>query len=204
MKRIAILLSMVMCLSLAVPASAQLSWGFKGGVNLSSASFNRDVFKSDNRAGFFIGPMIDFKLPVFGLGFDGAFMFSQRKFYYDGRGSQGVTEHGKIIQNGFDLPINLKWSIGLGDMLAVYAAAGPNFFFDFKASDRLFEKKKANVGINLGAGLRLLNHLQVGVNYNIPLGRSGDIRYSDIGDVFTGDATGVKTRTWQFSAAYLF
>ena len=201
MKRKALLLSILLCLGMMLPVQAQLQWGVKGGVNLSTASFNKDVFKSDNRAGFFIGPMIDFKLPILGLGFDGAFMFSQRKFAYDER-NNGAS--GTIKQNGFDIPINLKWSIGLGNMLAVYLAAGPNFFFDIKASDRIFSKKAANVGINLGGGLKLLNHLQLGFCYNIPLGRSGDIRYRDLGDMFDKDTTGVKTKTWQISAAYLF
>ena len=56
------------------------------------------------------------------------------------------------------------------------------------------DKKKAEVGINVGAGLKLLNHLQVGANYNIPLGDTADI---DGGGSY-------KTKTWQVSVAYIF
>ena len=57
------------------------------------------------------------------------------------------------------------------------------------------DKKKAEVGINVGAGLKLLNHLQVGANYNIPLGNTADIEGTD---------ASYKTKTWQVSVAYIF
>ncbi len=202
MKTKVILLSLLICLGIALPAQAQLQWGIKGGVNLTSASFSKNDFKSDNRAGFFIGPMLDFKIPIIGIGADAALMFAQRKLSYDSRDGR---DHGTIKQNGIDIPINLKYSLGLGNMLAVFITAGPNFFFDLDSNDRIFEKKTANIGINVGAGVKLLNHLQVACNYNIPLGRSGDIRYSDVGDALVGkNQTGIKAKTWQVSAAYLF
>ena len=48
---------------------------------------------------------------------------------------------------------------------------------------------------NVGAGLKLLNHLQVGANYNIPLGNTADIE---------GTNASYKTKTWQVSVAYIF
>ena len=55
-------------------------------------------------------------------------------------------------------------------------AAGPDFYFDFAGNKTIdgvrTDKKKAEVGINVGAGVKLLNHLQVGANYNIPLGKT--------------------------------
>ena len=41
-------------------------------------------------------------------------------------------------QSGLDIPVNLKYSIGLGSMLGIYVAAGPDFFFNFKG-DKNFE-----------------------------------------------------------------
>ena len=53
------------------------------------------------------------------------------------------------------------------------------------------------MALNLGAGVKLLKHLQVGVTYQLPMG-----------DSFTweeaGKAIGAKNKTWQVSAAYLF
>ena len=56
-------------------------------------------------------------------------------------------------------------------MRSLYLAAGPDFFFNFKDIDlQNVEAKKTQVAINLGAGLKLLRKLQVGVNYQIPMG----------------------------------
>ena len=59
-----------------------------------------------------------------------------------------------------------------------------------------FDKKSTQVGLNLGAGVKLIKHLQIGVNYQIPLGDSFDLK--ELKDA------GVKNKTWQISAAYIF
>ena len=134
-----------------------------------------------------------------GLGVDGALLFAQR----------GVKVNDESIrQNGLDIPINLKYTIGLGSALGIYVAAGPDFYFNF-SGDKINEavgrlnKKNAQVGINVGAGVKLLRHLQVGFNYNIPLNKSAEI--SDL--KLTEDirpAYSYKTKMWQISAAYIF
>ena len=105
-------------------------------------------------------------------------------------------------QAGLDIPVNLKYSIGLGSMLGIYVAAGPDFFFNFKGDKNFeggdkIESKKAQVGINVGAGVKLIQHLQIGFNYMIPCGDSFTWKSA-------GEAIGAKNKTWQISAAYLF
>ena len=161
MKKVfSILLVAVCCLALATPAQAQLiKWGVKGGLNLSKLDL-KDGPSSDNTTGFFIGPMAEITIPVVGLGVDAAVMYSQR----------GEDEW---KQQGVEIPVNLKYTIGLGSMLGVYVAAGPDFYFNFKDVDiENWDAKKAQVGLNIGAGVKLIQHLQVGVNYQIPLGYS--------------------------------
>ena len=51
--------------------------------------------------------------------------------------------------------------------------------------------------LNLGVGVKLIKHLQVGVNYQFPMGDSFTWKKA-------GDAIGAKNKTWQVSAAYLF
>lgn len=177
----------VCCMFMAMPAQAQLKWGVKGGMNLSKLSFSDKVvdnFNSGNTSGFFIGPMAELTIPLIGLGVDGAVMYSQR----------GKNDW---KQQGIEVPLNLKYTIGLGSILGIYVAAGPDFFFNFKdiKIDNL-EAKKTQVGLNLGAGVKLVGHLQLGVNYQIPLGNSFTWK-----SIQNADA---KTKTWQVSAAYLF
>ena len=170
------------CLAMAMPAQAQLiKFGVKGGLNLSELDLKG--YDADNTTGFFIGPMAEVTIPIIGLGIDGALMFSQR-------GEKAWK------QQGVEIPLHLKYTIGLGSMLGVYLAAGPDFFFNFKdvkESDG-FKKKDSQVGLNLGGGLKLLKHLQVGVNYQIPLGNSFDFK----------KVAEAKTKTWQVSLAYIF
>ena len=185
----------VCCMFMAMPAQAQLlKWGVKGGVNMTKIDWDGGYKgNKDNSTGFFIGPMAEFNIPIVGLGVDAALLFAQRGIKVS-EGNEDLT----IKQNGIDIPVNLKYTIGLGSLAGIYLAAGPDFYFDFAGNKTVegmrTDKKKAEVGINVGAGLKLLNHLQVGANYNIPLGDTADI---DGGGSY-------KTKTWQVSVAYIF
>lgn len=183
MKKIISLLMLAVCLAVAVPAQAQLKFGVKGGLNLSKLDVSGNKI-SDNTTGFFIGPMAEFTVPVVGLGVDGALMYSQR-------GKDAYK------QQGIEIPVNLKYTIGLGSTLGVYLAAGPDFFFNFKDVDLTgINKKDAQVGLNLGAGVKLLGHLQAGFTYQIPLGNSFEL--ANLSDA------GAKTKTWQILLVYTF
>ena len=96
-------------------------FGVKGGLNFSKLDFDANSLNeiSDNSTGFFIGPMAEVTLPILGLGVDGALMYSQR--------GKDDTK-----QLGVEIPVNLKYTIGLGSMLGVYLAAGPDFYYSFK------------------------------------------------------------------------
>ena len=105
-------------------------------------------------------------------------------------------------QSGIDIHINLKWTFGLGSMFCIYAAGGTDFFFNFKDDTYNVIKRKSMVGMNFGAGVKLIKHLQIGLNYNIPMGRSGEVKWSDVGDVLR--YRDYKIKTWQMSLAYMF
>ena len=196
MKKIFGALMIAVCIGMAMPAQAQIHFGVKGGLNLSKASFSdvKENFKKDNFTGFFIGPMAEFNIPVVGLGVDASLLFAQRGIKISDGGEEATVK-----QNGLDIPVNLKYNIGLGSLVGLYVAAGPDFYFDFAGNKTIdgvrTDKKKAEVGINVGAGVKLLNHLQVGANYNIPLGKTAS--FEDIEGSY-------KTKTWQVSVAYIF
>ena len=166
-------LLLVVCAFMALPAQAQLQFGVKGGVNVSKVKYDDGIFASDNMAGFFVGPMVDFTIPIIGLGVDGALLFSQRGIKANNSG---------VKQTGLDIPINLKYTIGLGNILGIFVAAGPDFYFDFQGGNKFYKKEKATVGINVGAGVKLIKHIQLGINYNIPLGKSGEVGFGEVVD----------------------
>ena len=191
MKKLFSVLMVAVALMMAAPAQAQIfKFGLKGGMNFTK--LDTDVKSwydaKENSTGFFVGPMAEITLPIIGLGIDGALLYSQRG-------------DGEVEQQGLEVPVNLKYTIGLGSMLGFYVAAGPDFFFNFKDIDvKGLEAKKTQVALNLGAGVKLLKKLQVGINYQIPMGDS--FEWSDVGETLTH--LGAKTKTFQVSLAYMF
>jgi hypothetical protein len=139
MKKIFGALMIAICIAMAMPAQAQIHFGVKGGLNLSKASLSNvgDNFKKDNFTGFFIGPMAEFNIPIVGLGVDAALLFAQRGIKVS-EGNEDLT----IKQNGIDIPVNLKYTIGLGSMAGIYLAAGPDFISILKRSRELIRRKR--------------------------------------------------------------
>ena len=71
--------ALVVCLAaMTVSVQAQgIKFGVKGGLNITKMSFSKDVFASDNKAGFFIGPSLKLSLPA-GFGADIAVLYDER------------------------------------------------------------------------------------------------------------------------------
>ena len=213
MKKILTTIVAVAALFVAAPAQAQTSFGLKAGLNVTNMTLSsEELLSASNRAGFFVGPTVKFTLPIVGLGVDAAVLYDQREANLKGNTGETTT----ITQRSINIPINARYTIGLGDMAGVYLAAGPQFGFnvgdtDFSlaglTSSSTYENytlKKSNFSINVGGGVQLMNHLEIGVTYNIALGKTGDA------DVIGTAGDAIKSvfetnkNAWQVSAAYYF
>lgn len=191
-------------------ADAQVKFGVKGGWNLSSLKLNDDMFTSDNKNGFFIGPMVKVSLPLTGLGFDIAALYNQREAkmrYADDVVGGDLSRRTTIKQKTIDVPVNLRYSIGLASMANVYFFGGPqwsinvgdeNFKWDSVSS---YSLKKNTLSFNIGAGLTFLQHIQASVNYNIEASKSGKMEIERLDD---GDWVKGRNHTWQVSLGYWF
>ena len=195
-------------------AQAQFSWGIKGGLNLQEVDFSDAPasLKPDNFTGFFVGPMAEITIPIIGLGVDGSLLYSQT--------GMSFTDDGKdetLKSHSIEIPINLKYSLGLGKLASVYAAAGPQFAFALSQDEFNFQNefdkysskpfKKSQLSLNLGLGVKLLGHLQAGATYNIPLGDTADFDEFDPATDVAGvafDAFTAKNKTWKIHVAYIF
>ncbi|MCL1937279.1 MAG: porin family protein [Candidatus Azobacteroides sp.] len=183
-------------------AQAQFKFGVKAGVNLSKISCSGNKVAKDwydnnveNMTGFLVGPMVEFTVPLIGVGMDAAVLYSQEGFK--------LKEINKSFKtNNLEVPVNLKYKITFLDVVGAFATAGP--YIKFKLSDDLLEQYKSKsfgAGLNFGIGIELLSHLQVGVAYKLGLTNDyGSIQ--DVGDVLS--AIKGKTSLWTVSAAYLF
>ena len=105
----------------ATTAQAQIKFGLKGGLNVTDMSLSSKVIDKSNQTGFFIGPTVKFTLPLVGLGIDAAALSDQR---------DAELNDEKVSQKNINIPINLRYNIGLGSLAGIYVAAGPQFGFN--------------------------------------------------------------------------
>lgn len=198
MKKIFTTIVLMAAMLVAIPTKAGINFGIKGGYNITNFSFSEDVIAKDNQQGFFIGPSLKIGIPVLPIGFEIAALYDQRDAKLEGE---------KISQKSINIPINVRYELGLGDMAGIYVAAGPQFGFNIgdkkfsfsNAND--YEMKDSNLSLNLGAGIRLVSHLEIGFNYNIALGKTGEFNEVDGAKNLVGNG---KANAWQISAAYYF
>ena len=198
MKKIVGLILLAVMVLIAVPAKSQIKFGIKGGLNISSVHFNKEIVGKDNVTGFNIGPMVEVMAPVMGVGFDAAILYSQKGI--------GVKSEKDIKNDYIDVPVNLKWKFGL-PIVKAYLAAGPYIgfrvggdkFWDIPGSvaDQV-KAKNFSAGLNFGAGVELISHLQVGFNYGLGLTDNYSIEKVNL-----SDGAG-KNRGWSITAAILF
>ncbi len=211
MKKMLSMAMLAACTLLALPASGQskLRFGFEGGLNVTKASLSTDVFESSNRVGFFIGPKAKFTLPIIGLGVDVAALYDHRESKLES--SSAGTE--TFRQENVIVPIDVRYTLGIGSLVGVYFAAGPQFGFnvgddsfswtDKSSYERTFQLKKSNFSFNLGGGITL-SHLEVTARYNIPLSKTAEV--TSVGNVANGvqEKFNSKSNTWQIGLAYYF
>ena len=197
----------VVAAAMAVPAHAQFAFGAKAGLNLTEMRGDvKDAVK--NKAGFFIGPTVKFTFPIVGLSVDGAALYDQRSSKV-----KGTDE--SIKSQTIQVPINLRYGIGLGSVLNVFAFAGPQFGFnlgdktktvdDIKNATAGWKLKSSNLSANVGLGATILKHLQATVNYNFQLGKTGDFGVEQVTSAGKEIVTGkMKANSWQVAVAYYF
>lgn len=194
MRKITFMAMVAAALLLAAPAQAQFCWGIRGGVNLSNNDLTtlkdkNTAFSVDNYTGFFIGPKAEVRIPILGFGVEAAALYAQKGMV--------LAENTKFKQNSFQIPLNIKYSFGLGNVANLFIAAGPEFGFNIGETQKIvstlvfddahskpstgavqgYVAEKSTLSINIGLGVTLLKHLQAAINYNMPWGKTGEFVY---------------------------
>lgn len=197
-------------------AQAQVKFGIKGGLNVTSMSLDKDkLLDTENQAGFFIGPTVKFTLPIVGLGIDASALYDQReaKAKIKGDGDEKDITSARLKTQAINIPINVRYGVGLGSVANVFFFAGPQFGFNVGDKNKsIFQDaaewklKSSNFSVNVGLGFTVLSHLQVSANYNIACGKTGDVTFSDAANTALQDVLGKngKANAWQVGLAYYF
>lgn len=194
----------VACIAFAMPAQAQVKFGLKGGLNLTSLSVDGKSDGLSNKSGFFVGPTVKFTVPLVGLSFDASALYDQRDAKIKGT---DVTFKSQSIQ----IPLNIRYGVGLSSLVNVFAFAGPQFGFNIGDKSKVWETlvdetswklKNSNISGNVGIGATVLSKLQITANYNFQISKAGDFVYEDeVGKTTTGK---MKFNSWQIGLAYFF
>lgn len=205
---------MTIALFTAAPAAAQFNWGIKAGVNIAEKPSNIDDLKSavKGEAGWYVGPMAKFTLPIVGLGLEANLLYSQTNSEVGGE---------TIKRQCIDLPVYLRYELSLpvvNKFLEPFIAVGPqwswnigdrNFVVDaINAAGGVYPAdytlRSSNLSLNLGLGAVILDHFQIHANYNLALGSTSDYRNEIDGAVNLYKSVKSKTNIWQVSVAYIF
>ncbi|MBQ1666335.1 MAG: PorT family protein, partial [Bacteroidaceae bacterium] len=192
MKKLVVVL--MMALLMISPANAQVRLGIKGGMNLSKLTFDKDVVSSNNRAGFFVGPIFYVDLPFLpGFGFDLAAIYDRK-----GTTMTAVIDDQKYEKKGYvqflDVPIDINYKISFTRGFAIYGSTGPQFSFNLKQDDfktivdqrANYKIKDSNFSWNVGFGMEIIRHFRLGYNYNIALGDWAEVKEDLTETVYQG------------------
>ncbi len=207
MKKYFSIIAIVVAVSFTTPATAQIQFGVKAGLNVNKVSLDNVGSNLDgkNRTGFFAGITADFTFPLLGFGGDISVLYDNKV----AGTSDADHDIDKTLQY-IDIPINIKYTIGFSSLASVYVATGPQFAFNIGdrhwSLDGLtegWELKKSEFSWNVGAGLTVLSHVRIGYNFNIAISKTGELNI--LTDVAGNAVKGkLKNNTHQISLTYLF
>ena len=208
MKKILTLALLAIGLLVAAPADAQVKFGVKGGLNVTDMHLSSEVFDKSNQAGWYIGPTVKVSLPVTGLGVDIAALYD----YRSAKVTDPSNEDIKIKQQSINVPVNLRYGIGLGSLASIIFHAGTQIGFNvgdknFKWTDTSnYALKKSNFCVNVGLGVSVAKHFEITGNYNIACGKTADATVLKTVQDVAGTSVKSKSRnsSWQVGLAYYF
>ena len=204
-----IILLIGLCISTSVKAQ-DVEFGIKAGLNVTDMKLSSELFKTTTRAGGFIGHTIKFTLPIVGLGVDVSALYDFRQAKVTDPTSQEKT----VKQQQIAIPVNFRYSVGLGSMASAFLSAGPQWGInigekDFKWNRRSsYSLKKSNFSINAGLGVTFMKHFEVSANYNIAVGKTAEVKALETIGNAAEQLIGIKTKSrnnsWQVAVAYYF
>lgn len=196
---LAIVIAVIAAVGAALPAQAQLRFGLKAGVAVNSLHFNESTFDAENRAGFTGGAMLEFTVPVTGIGLDASVMYVRRN-------SAWMTEQGIARDNRdyIDVPVNFKWRISvplINKIVRPFVTTGPSFsFLTSKKVNDVVKNRTFDTAWNFGFGLELFQKVQVGASYGLGLTKA----IKAVGGDYEDGGVSGRNRYWTITAAWMF
>lgn len=221
----------VALMGVGVSNAKPINFGVKAGLNVNKVSFNKDFASSlKNSCGWTAGVMAEFTVPVIGIGADVSLMYARMnnstEVAYDqsfagtvgsllsstlanaGQASDPSDLYGKDF---LEIPINIKYKLSLpvvGKIVKPYVFTGPNFAFrlgkSFKDNLNNLESRTCQVAWNVGLGVELFSHLQVGASYGFGMNNVVKTINKFTDTSVTPVDIKAKNNYWTVTAGYVF
>lgn len=209
-KRITLIAAAI--LMFAGSANAKIfNFGVKAGVNVNKLHFSKDALEDlvdkSNSSGWEAGVMVEGNVPIIGIGFDASLMYARMNNGYNNKvGVENNDEiKGKEVvgKNFIMIPINIKYKFNIpavSSFIKPYVFTGPDFAFNLNKNIlKDFKSKTCQVAWNVGLGVELINHLQIGASYGFGM---NNVAQKLIGT--TEPDVKIKNNYWTVTAAWLF
>lgn len=185
----------------------ELRWGVKAGMNFNKAPQIDNIFRSEARMGYHIGPMVELSLPIIPVSVDASLLFSNNSAEL----KDATDAWNKVINTNFiELPINIKATVFSFSGINLMLIAGPSFSYlvshnlkDLGTLNELgdFKTKRFAVGLNAGVGVQAFKFLQLTATYNATF--ADTYKFTSISDT-ARDFIKAQNKGFRISAAVLF
>lgn len=181
-------------------ANAQIiRYGIKAGVDVADHKINSNLLKVGNRVGFQFGGTLELMVPLTGFGVETGLQYGNKNYKVT---NNTATDADISNLNYLTIPLNLKKRFSILGVAGIYVSGGVygNIKLgggDLKIADVKYKQQGFQTGLGVGAGVSLLNHLDVGINYRY--------KFTDTySDDAAQDYVKVGRQTWTVSLGYLF
>ena len=204
MKRISLLIAALVLTTAATMAQTSSRWGITAGANINSVHFKQhDIMPSKTMWGPQLGVTGEMNFSGVGFGVDGSVLYSlkQGKVNYGDRTAWSSLGYGNetVSMHYIDVPLHLKlkWRRleGLENTIMPMIYVGPQFsFLAYGNHKSLNSYPPVNVYLDMGAGIELMERVQIRGGYNFSIGQSFHTKILD--------DNVAKNRTWYFSVTW--
>ena len=175
---------------IAMTATAQTRFGIIAGIVIENEMPSEDEKKNNNQVGYTAGAIVDFDLPVQGLGLEAGAKYTKHTY---GKPS--------MEQYSVDVPVHVRYRLEVPvveKVVALYAFTGPSVSAGVsnKMPTRLSDVKMS-LAWNVGAGVEMFKHVRVAATYSIQVSKTDVVNNGSL-------VRGKKGNCWTISASYMF
>jgi hypothetical protein len=198
------LLFSLLLVSASALAQTSSRWGITAGANYNEIHFKQtDIVPSSRMWGPQVGLTGEMNFSGIGFGVEGALLYTlkQGKVNYGDRTMWAAVgaDNETVSMHYIDVPLHLKFKYhrlnGFEETLMPLVYVGPQFSFLAHGSHgNLNTYPPVNVYLDMGAGIELLQRVQIRAGYNFSIGQSFHTKLLD--ENFAKNRTWYVNLTW--------